>query len=663
MKFLPFVLVIALCGIIGSCDFTYKIKSGEEAFEVKQYAVASGMLLEEYDLSSQPSEKARLAYLLGSSYSYLNDPENAARWFLTASEDGYTDDALVKYAANLRKLEHYEEAIGVYRQLMAKSGGTAYRGEVTVCQQAMIWQADIDKSEYQVNTLLFNSVGSDFAPYVIGPDLLLFTSDRANGSSDVYNWTGRGFCDVYVANTELNSVESFDPAVNSKHNDGTVVFSSTRETLYFSRCFADNQYDMYCKLMMSEKRGDSWSEATKLPFVKDDVNYGSPVLSANDSLMIFSCDDVEGIGGFDLYYTQLSEAGWSTPTLLSNRINTMGDEKFPTLHNDTMYFSSNHPVGMGGLDIFKSYITANGEWTPPYNLKPPINSGRDDFGFTVDTFVQLRGNTFQQGYFSSARSGGVGADDIYGFKRSKPEVVEEVIVDVDTVIEDNINYELYMAIRVMEPIFADPNDPNSERVGKRPLVQARVNISEGMFGRTFRTDDDGYLIMSIDWEKSYHIEAMFRGFLKKKVDFNANVIEKDPEKPVKTHNIVIVLEPIFVGQEITLQNIYYDLDKWDIRSDAQPSLNELASILKDNGRIKIELGSHTDCRADDAYNLELSQKRAQSAVDYLVGKGVKPERMIAKGYGETNFAINCECGDCTDDEHQANRRTTFKIIE
>ena len=146
------------------------------------------------------------------------------------------------------------------------------------------------------------------------------------------------------------------------------------------------------------------------------------------------------MGGFDLYYSQRVEEGWTNPQLLSNRINTTGDEQYPSLHNDTLYFSSDHHAGMGGLDIFKSYILPNGEWTPPYNLKPPVNSGWDDFGFVVDTFALVRGNVLQRGYFSSARETGIGGDDIYAYSKvvPTPDPVSDVITDAEEPEEKDI---------------------------------------------------------------------------------------------------------------------------------------------------------------------------------------------------------------------------------
>jgi outer membrane protein OmpA-like peptidoglycan-associated protein/tetratricopeptide (TPR) repeat protein len=661
------LLIVSLLVIGSGCEFTYKIKNGQEAFEVKQYAVASEMFAEEYSVSNTAQERAQKAFMLGRSYEQMNNPKEAASWFQLAAEEGYGDEASARYADNLARLQYYEEAIAVYSQLMASTGdATLYRPRITACKQASQWLSDTDRSEYKISPVAFNSPASDYAPYVMGPDVVLFTSDRENGGGEAYKWTGRSFSDIYIAQTDVNSVAPFDPPINSKHNDGTITFTSDRLQIFFSRCFQSDQLDAYCKIMTSIKDGSSWTDPVELPFIEDGINYAHPALSANDSLMIFSSNDPAGKGGYDLFYSQLTADGWGKPVNLSSRLNTVGDEMYPSLHDDTLYFSSDKHVGMGGLDVFKSYVNRQGNWVPAYNLKAPINSGWDDFGFVVDTFAQLRGNVIQQGYFSSSRQNGDGSDDIFAFTRSKPEPVAADIIVASNIGDDEekkIVYELYLAIRVMEPIFADHNDPNSERVGKRPLVRARVNIEEGVMARTFRTDEDGYLIMTIDWDKQYLIEAKFSGFLAKKVDFNANVLEKDPERPVKTHNLEIVLDPIFKGKEILLDDIFYDLDKWNIRQDAEPSLNGLVSILKDNPRIRIELGSHTDCRADDAYNLELSQKRAQSAVDYLISKGIKGERLQAVGYGETQFAVNCACEECTEEEHQANRRTTFKIVE
>lgn len=645
-----------------ACNYTKRVKSGEEAFEIKQYAVAAEMLASEYSESENPAVRAEKAYMVGKSYENMNQALKASDWYATAAEIGYGDEAYISYAQMLVRTEEYGEAIRVYEFLRGRpENQSRFRAEMTACRQAMQWKEDESKSAFEVSDVIFNSVASDYAPFIYGPQMVLFTSDRPSGSGEVYSWTGRGYSDIYMANLAGGRIEEFDPVINSPYNEGTVAMNSDRSQIIFSRCFDSGNYDYFCKLMWSQKSGGIWSEPEALPFVQEDINYGHPVLTGNDSILIYSANDPEGEGGYDLFVATFDENGWSTPVSLSNTLNTAGNEKFPSMHEDTLYFASDYHVGMGGLDVFKSYLTASGAWTPPINMKPPINSGADDFGFVVDTFARLTGTEIQKGYFVTSRDNVDGTDDVMGFTRRRIDTSEqEDIADAEEE-EPDIRYQLFLAVRVMEPVFEDANDPNSKRIGKRPLTRARVYVGQGVRGQTFQTDEEGLLVLEIDYDKLYNLNAQFRGFLSRRVDFNSATIERDPEDPVKTHNIEIVLEPIFRGKEIVLQNIYYDLDKWDIRKDAEPSLNELVSILKDNPKINIELGSHTDCRADDDYNMDLSQKRAQSAVDYLVAKGIPAPRLTAVGYGETAFAINCICEECTEDEHQANRRTTFKI--
>ena len=664
VRLLIFILPLAL--LTNSCSFTYKIKSGEEAYEVKQYAVAVEMLQEEYNSTPSEEQRAYLAFLAGKSYDMMNQPEDASDWYARSIDAGAGASVREHYATSLRTQERYQEAIVVYEELMGEFGQESqYRSAIAQCQQAMVWLDGARESPYTVEFTSLNSPGSDYAPYMLNADQLVFTSDRSLQLGDaVYNWTGRGFSNIWITDLEGYNMSPFEDIFNTSDNEGTATFNRDRTEIYFSRCFTEAEGDAYCRLMYSEKIGGRWSPPEELPFIKEDINYGHPVLTKDDSTLIYSADDPEGAGGYDLYFARRSADGsWSEPQSMGARINSEGDEKFPTLHEDTLYFSSDFLPGMGGLDIFRTYIGSNGNWTNPYNLKPPLNSGWDDFSFVVDTFNENRGDVLQSGYFCSSRAGGAGSDDIYGFVKRKPE--EPVVADAeeDVPLEDLVDYQLFLAIKVSEPVFEDPEDPNSKRNGTRALSGARVIIGEGADMRTLRTDENGFMVIEIQYDKLYNVQARFRGFLTQRLDVDASEVERDPDEPVKTINREIVLEPIFRGVEIVLENIYYDLDKWDIRDDAKPSLNELAKILKDNPGIRIQLGSHTDCRADDDYNMDLSQKRAQSAVDYLIDNGINPSRLAAVGYGETQFAVDCECSECTEDEHQANRRTTFKVVQ
>jgi outer membrane protein OmpA-like peptidoglycan-associated protein len=384
------------------------------------------------------------------------------------------------------------------------------------------------------------------------------------------------------------------------------------------------------------------------------------VITGRDSILIFSSNDPGGTGGYDLYYSQRTGKGWGTPVSLGTRINTIGNERFPSMHEDTLYFSSDNHPGLGGYDIFSTYLDAQGQWTPPFNLKPPVNSGYDDFGFVVDTFTMEQHGILEQGYFTSSRNTGT-SDDIFAYtKTTPPEPIEpEVVTPKDTM---PILYEVYLAIKTSEPVFAIVGDPNSERTGKKTLPQTTLLIEEGAMMRRERTDGNGVLILKLEWDKDYTFHTRHTGYLNQTRKVTTRDIVKDPANPVHTINMEIVLDPIFEDKEIVLQDIYYDYDEWFIREDAKPALDSLAIILGQNPQLRVQLSSHTDCRGEDVYNQELSQKRAQSAVDYLIARNIAAARLVAVGYGESRLAVDCGCDNCTEAQHQQNRRTTFKIL-
>lgn len=652
--------------LISGCAFTQKIKTGEQAYEVKQYAIATQMLTEEYKQTSYLNEKAKKAFLIGSSYERMNHVEKAAEWYKLSDDHNYGTIALEKYAAMLKRSQKYPQAIQVYQQLSNENNNALkYRQQVTACQLADEWWSEKDNSNYRTEQMPFNSSASEYAPYVMGPDMVAFSSDRPQSTGDdIYTWTGNHFSDLFVAYIGSNVVESFDPTINSKENEGTIILNRDQSEMYFTRCYSEETYDGYCKIMVSYRRGSGWSNPEPLSFQQDGINYGHPVISDSDSILFFSCNDPAGTGGYDLYYLTRSQTGWEKPTLLSNRINTEGDEKFPTLHHDTLYFASNYHLGMGGLDIFKTYPLSDGNWAPPENLKPPINTGWDDFSFVVDTFARLRGTELQKGYFSSSRNTGSGNDDIFAYTKlgvqPGDEDVTEVIAEKPTKPKQ---YRIYVALKVVEPVLEDPDDPNSKRIGRNPLPGAKVAGNDGPMATLFRTDQQGYLILELEYGKDYSFRSTYPDHFANTIDFSTKEIEKDPDEPTKTINKELVLDPIIRNREIVLDNIYYDLDKWNIRDDAKPVLDSLALILKQNPGLNIELGAHTDCRESDAYNMTLSQRRAQSAMLYLSRKGIASKRLSSVGYGESKPAISCVCENCTEEQHQGNRRTTFKILE
>lgn len=652
--------------LVESCSFTQKVKTGLQAYEVKQYAVAAQLFQEEYEASGNPTDKAKLAFLAGESFSKLNDQPNAATWYSTAAKEGYGNEAKEKLAESLKRQEKYEEAIGVYEDLLKTSpGNAAYRSGITVSKQAIDWQKNKNK-RIEITHPEFNTSASEYSAQPIAKGRILFTSDRdSKHNAETYLWTGRSFSDLYVWNQPTRKVEEFDNKINSAENDGTAILSPNGQVLVFTRCYVNNEYDAWCKLMMSMKRGDEWTDPVAFLFQKEKANYGQPAFAANGTTLFFSSDVEGGLGQHDIYYTQLDEKGdWIEPINMGSLINSAGEEEYPTVYKDTLYYSSDHFAGLGGLDIFKTYLDQNGKWAPPINLRAPINSGADDFGYVVDTFSKADKKVLLSGYFTSSRGGVSQMDDIYAFTVHVDSTASTVITPVDTAVaEKPINYQLFLVIKVVEPVYSVKDDPNSPKLENRPLPNGPVIISEGVTDQRMTSDQFGEILFKLDWNKNYTFTARYRDHLAATVTINTAEIVKDPEKPSITLNRTLVLDPIFKNKEIVLENIFYDYDQWFIREDAKPSLNALSAILKANPNIRIQLTSHTDCRGTDEYNLDLSQKRAQAAIDYLVSTGIQPKRLEAVGMGESALAVNCVCENCTEAEHQKNRRTTFKIID
>ena len=661
MRKIPALLLFAtLLLVTQNCNYVQKIRDGKTAYERKQYFVAVKMLKKEYSKAKSRKEKGRIAFLLAESYKNLNKSDSSLDWYQNAYDYAYGVEALKEYAYGLKKAERYKEAFEAFKNLGLEIGSPyEYRRELQACQVALGWKAD-KYVEYQVEPLDFNTGFADYSPTLYEGDQMVFTSDRTSSTGkDTYNWTGNQFSDLFLVDLNSNDVKPFDARLNTANNEGTVAFSSDYSEVYFTRCFDPNKkVDAHCKIMVSERQGEGWSLPRMLDFIEDGINYGHPSLSADGQKLYFSCNHPDGWGGYDIYVAERTSDGWSAPTLLSRSINTIGNEKFPTVDGDTLYFSSDFHNGMGGLDIFKSYVLSNGSWSSPYNLKFPINSGGDDFGLIIDYDAPKKKGLLQTGYFSSTRNDGIGNDDIYRFEKiipppRPPKPEPEVVVE----------HKMILNGYVLEKIYEDPTNPNSTVLGRKPLSESKVSITFGKQKQEVTVSEDGLFTLELDKETDYDFIASHPGYLNNDARFSSKGIGEDPNNPVQTFEIEIVLDRIFLDQEIVLENIYYDFDESFIREDAKPTLNELIRNLELNPNIRIQMSSHTDCRGARTYNENLSQRRAQAAVDYLISSGIDATRLLAKGYGENEPEIDCICSRCTEDQHQENRRTTFKILD
>lgn len=458
-----------------------------------------------------------------------------------------------------------------------------------------------------------------------------------------------------------------------------------------------------------------------VPFNDKEYSVGHPSLSSDGKTLYFASDKPGGYGGVDLYMSTREIGGtWTTPVNLGPTINTSGDEMFPNIAEDgTLYFASNGHLGLGGLDVFSTSMVKTGNrittWTEPENLGYPINTNSDDFGYII-----RRDN--KHGYFCSNRPGGQGDDDIYSFTK-KGVVLNGIVYDAATglpikeakvvmkeeeVEKGNVpsgkdgdfsfpaipghtygfdaTKEGYLPAHVNTAVKEKPElvkIPMIAEAGinlevtvldkktRDPLTEAKVKVTDLTTNKDFlcSTNKDGKCMFNLDPETNYRIEASKETGEPdtKYLTVTATISTKGKKAPLTMYQ-VLELEKVKKGVAIKIENIYYDLDKWYIRPDAAKELDKLVKVLKDNPTLEIELSSHTDCRATAKYNANLSSKRAEAAVQYVASQGVDIKRMIAAGYGESRLVNKCQCEGtfvvpCTEEEHQENRRTEFKILK
>ena len=427
--------------------------------------------------------------------------------------------------------------------------------------------------------------------------------------------------------------------INTGHNEGMADLNSSGDEMIFTRCFTDiKTSENDCKLYISKRQGDAWSEGVMLPFCDPDYNYVHGKYGNTDDEIIFSSDIEGGRGKYDIYKISKLNGKWSDAMLLSGQINTSEDELFPFLIKDTLFFSSRGHNSFGGLDVYKSVQVAPGRWSQAINMRKPINSGYDDFAYVI-----LEGKDDLERFVCSSREGD---DNIYQIIKLKTVDEPEVVLDTPKIILSLSTFTIDANSGFELPLKGTPPNVNSKENSTLQSVKSESNLYEyvlepGMKYRISLKLDDYYAVgTEISTEEIFLIEGGSDVFLEEK----------------------LVLKPIIRNREIVLEDIYYDFDRWDIRADAEPSLDNLAKLLFDNPDIRIQLSSHTDCRGDADYNLDLSQKRAESAKNYLVGKGINSDRIQAKGLGENVRKTDCRCTKCSEDEYQLDRRTSFTIL-
>ncbi|MBK7944297.1 MAG: OmpA family protein [Flavobacteriales bacterium] len=560
-------------------------------------------------------------------YGKLNDMRKAADWYAYADrkERLQGDDALA-YGRALMSLGRTGEAARQFEGLLMEQPDAAVVRELgfAIADRDAFYA---DTTLYTVTPLHIDGIVSAFSAIPYGNEIL-FAAERTDHAKS-NPWNGAAFLDLCTAKAPegimAGAAKPLPGSVNGRFHDGPAVLSADGRTMYFTRSDyykfrlnKDGSGTSHLMLFRAERQADgTWGKVSSFAYNGEDFSAGHAALSDDGARLYYISDMPGGQGGTDIYVCEHSGDGWSLPRNLGPTVTAAGNELFPTMRGDTLHFASNGHRSLGGLDLFRSILREE-EWSAPENLNYPIDTPHDDFAL-----VMLGAD---RGYLSSNRQG---KDGIYRFTAHAPTLV----LNISVFDEADGSPMAGAEVKLLEPLNPSPI--------------------------TLYTDLDGKASFPLTVDKLYEVLASKDGVFTER-----RPISTQGQRLSKNYDEEFRLKRVVLDQPIVIENIYYDLDSWEIRPDAAVELDKVAQLFIDNPGLSFELGSHTDSRASDAYNLLLSDMRAKSAVDYLIRNGVPTNRLSARGYGERKLVNRCKDDvECTEQEHQANRRTEFKVTK
>jgi peptidoglycan-associated lipoprotein len=649
------VLTTGLLLLASGIKAQFVLKQADEQYNLYNYYQAT-------DLYAQAYKKKPSLYTAGQladSYRLINDYKNEESWYaITTTMAGCKPDIFLKYAKALQNNSKYSEAKAQfirYAELDKNVSEAKLNLWLASCDSAMKWMHH-PAQVVVINEAALNSPASDWGAIIYNDDIV-FVSDRPTKAGkqiktstrpflkfdgdkvpdkNIYGWTGDCYLKLYYAKNvqyKAENLQLFPAASVTEYHIGPAVFSSAGDEMYFTltRFYKKQAIDgagtktSRLEIYSSKKDPVTHQWLSPMAFKYNNADQwcvGDPFLSKDGRYLYFVSDMPGGKGGTDIYYCLKENNGeWGKPVNIEE-LNTDGNERTPVIDaENNFYFSTDGRISMGGLDIFKA--TRKGDtYINIQNMGYPVNSPQDDFSFIIDKSGI--------GYLSSNRVGGAGSDDIYRFVK-KP----VIILKLEGTVYDKVTHAIL----------------------SNSIVT--LNKKDGMALKV-ETDGSGTYKFDLDKESDYDIlgeKTNYRSDNQKLTTVgltSSQLIKQD-----------LYLEKIDLNKTIKLNNINYDFDKSDIRADAKVELNKLIKVLQDNPTIWIELSSHTDSRGTNAYNMALSQRRANSAVKYIIDTGrIDANRITARGYGETKLLNNCNDGvKCTEAEHELNRRTEFTIVK
>ena len=597
-KIVIFIYCVVCTVLLVSCGADQAMKKGDKFYALGEYFDAAVQYRKAYTHTSnkEREKKGQRAMKMAECYRRIHFTskaisayQNAIRYKQDDSLTHFYLGQLFMRNGNYREAEkHFQTAIDSLPHndehwTLAKTG-------LKSAKQAAQWKKD--GSAYTIKRMdLFNSRRAEYSPMLGGDEdnQLYFTSTRNQAQGDEYSGiTGAKNADIFLSQKDdkgkWSKPQTIDSELNSEMDEGACCFSPDGKNMYLTICKTDPNYPRYATIAVSSRSDASWSKPKELTISKDTLSsYAHPAVSPDGEWLYFTSDMPGGLGGFDIWRCKLTGNEVGAPENLGEPVNTPGDEMFPTFRpNGDLYFSSDGHPGMGGLDLF---VAKDGKVE---NLGFPMNSQGDDFGMTFE-------GKRNQGYFCSSRGDTRGYDHIYSF--FNPEIVQTV----KGWVYEQDGYELTAA-----QVYMVGNDGTNLKLSVR---------GDGSFTQEIKPNVD------------YVLLATCKGFLNHQEQLRVEPVTKSEE-------YVLQFPLANISAPVLIENIFYDFDKATLRPESATALDELVQLLNENPNITIELSAHTDYKGSDEYNEGLSQRRAESVVNYLIAHGIASDRLTPKGYGE-----------------------------
>ncbi|WP_281847729.1 OmpA family protein [Olleya namhaensis] len=622
------------------------VKEGNKEFENLAYIEARQSYLR---ASNKGNKSVELLKNLGDSYYFNADYTNAAKWYgeLMQSSDSIPSEYMYRFALSLKSDKRYLASDNAMEKFY-QTKGEDYRANLFVNERNYLEEIEMQSGRFELINVDFNSELSDFAP-AFYQGSLIYSSNREQRSATkrVHDWNEQPFLDLYKLNSTgvlKTSSSKFSSTVNSIYHESTAVFTKDGLTMYFTRNnYTDKDYKEdedgtnRLKLYRGTRidTGNTNWDVEELPFNSDEYSVAHPALSPDEKTLYFASDMPGTKGLSDLYKVAIKDSVFGEIKNLGDKINTEGRETFPFISEDNkIYFASDGHVGLGGLDVFVSELNDD-KIGDVFNLGRPINGPDDDFTFIINSDTAL-------GYFASNREGGKGFDDIYSFKMYKPIISR---------CEQAINGVVL-------------NKENDQPIGNASVYLLDEN-NKVINEKTSRTD--GSFDFTLDCSKGYSIRST------KETYSTAEKVFNTPNRTGSIERTLFMKKqdelPAPLGTDIApllgINIIYFDLDKSFITKDAEVELRKVIDFMYVYPNVNIDVRSHTDSRNTDQYNIDLSDRRAKSTIEYLVTVGgISRARLTGQGYGETQLRNKCSDGvKCSESEHQLNRRSEFIIVK